>query len=79
MSNPCSQELHRLMHRPLLSRFLVSSTKEIYRWMQQARKKELYLEHKVHVYSLGSNVYDLMSEDHIRTGVGGVFLTEVCL
>lgn len=47
--------------------------------MPQASKKELYLEHKVRVYSLGSNVYDLMSEDHIRNGVGGVFLTEVCL
>lgn len=47
--------------------------------MQQASKKELYLEHKGHVYSLGSNVYDLMSEDHIRNGVCGVFLTEMCL
>lgn len=47
--------------------------------MQQASKKELYLEHKVHVYSLESNVYDLMSEAHIRNCVGGVFLTEVCL
>lgn len=47
--------------------------------MQEASKKEVYLEHKVHVYSLGSNVYDLMSEAHITIGVGDVFLTEVCL
>lgn len=47
--------------------------------MQHTSNQELYIENWAHTYSLGNIMCDLMSEDHIRNGVSGIFLTVVCL